>query len=429
MSEWTDQIDSHEIHDSLRSIPTAIESILTNMPDLDSSAVEKLERIKHVVLEAQARISLSDPDLLSFQALNKLSGPIVNISNDLANFQSDKQLAHINNAHNRVDNVIIHLSSLLTIKSVDDVDSIRESITSLRRSMGQNLRQHESQSSVLGTILNKLKSDLSILESNLVKNQQRVDISLNEIMHKSSLEEESRKSSFDKFLSRCDKEFDSQLEDKGSNLRDFLAKTQENHVNLINSSEEEFKSLYNNIEQQANTVISNISSKLTEAQKLVGIISNTGMVGGFQKEANQAENIASTWRGVAAWSLILLIAFSMFAFFWRPNPQDITNWADFGWRAFVATSFALLAAFAALQSDKYYKATRRYRKMELELAAISPYLKDLPDDTQYTLRVELAHKLFAQTELIQSKDDRKTTGSLVDVIRMAIETIESMASK
>ena len=67
--------------------------------------------------------------------------------------------------------------------------------------------------------------------------------------------------------------------------------------------------------------------------------------------------------------------------------------------------------------------------MQLELVAITPYLHDLPEDKQIEIKLALSEKLFGQGEESGGKLDSKTTGTLVDVLKMAVEAIKSFASK
>ena len=96
----------------------------------------------------------------------------------------------------------------------------------------------------------------------------------------------------------------------------------------------------------------------------------------------------------------------------------------FGARAFVAIAFGIGAAWAAREAEKHQQAERHNRKMELELASISPYLALLPDDTQFAVKTDLAKRLFGQMgPNSESKNDPQVTGSALDLVRMALEML------
>ena len=125
--------------------------------------------------------------------------------------------------------------------------------------------------------------------------------------------------------------------------------------------------------------------------------------------------------------MVALVGFAIFAFV-ATLGQDV-KWSAFGARIFVAMAFGILSAYAALQADKHQRAERKNRKTELELASISPYLHDLPIVQQHKIKEELAMRLFGQKDTMDSKIDKKTTGSVLDLLRMALESIDSLSKK
>jgi hypothetical protein len=155
------------------------------------------------------------------------------------------------------------------------------------------------------------------------------------------------------------------------------------------------------------------------------------MIGGYQREANSARWAGTFWRIMALLALLGLIGFAITIFILGVTNEDPTvlSWPIVGWRVFVATAFGLLAAYSARQADKHDQTRRRYRKMELELASISPYLHDVPEEKMIEIKMELAKKMFGQVDQIPAKSDKQTTGTLTDVIEMAMDTIKTISSK
>ena len=95
----------------------------------------------------------------------------------------------------------------------------------------------------------------------------------------------------------------------------------------------------------------------------------------------------------------------------------------------MAVTFGILAAYAARLADKHESIERKNRKMELELAAIDPYLSELPVNTRHKIKEELASRLFAQSEQPEIITNSKTSGSVFDLLRMALETISNLTKK
>ncbi len=164
-----------------------------------------------------------------------------------------------------------------------------------------------------------------------------------------------------------------------------------------------------------------------KAAELITIITNTGLIGGYQKIANKEHTTSTRWHTIAILSFMGLIAFALLAFL-ATLPEQF-HWGKVGSRAFVALTFGILAAYAARLADKHEAIERKNRKMELELAAIDPYLLELPVETRHKIKEELASRLFGQSEQTEITTDSKTSGSAFDLLRMALETIGNLTKK
>src|SRR5699024_4686901 len=101
-----------------------------------------------------------------------------------------------------------------------------------------------------------------------------------------------------------------------------------------------------------------------EAERLVNVVANVGMSGGFQKVADQARKTKITWQVTAIVSILGLIGFAIFAFYETMTGQF--DMGKFGAKTFVSISFGVLAAYSARQADKNADFERRNRQLELE---------------------------------------------------------------
>ncbi len=84
----------------------------------------------------------------------------------------------------------------------------------------------------------------------------------------------------------------------------------------------------------------------------------------------------------------LLIIFGLFAFLLAH--QENFNWHFLAARAMAVIPLGVFAAYAAHKAEQHRQIERNSRKMELELAAINPYLAALPDETQHEVKRLLA---------------------------------------
>ena len=114
-----------------------------------------------------------------------------------------------------------------------------------------------------------------------------------------------------------------------------------------------------------------------------------------------------------------LIGFAIFAFV--DTLGAVFNWGTFGGRAFVALTFGVLAAYAARQAEKHEQVERRSRRLELELAALDPFLEPLPEAERFAVKRQMADRLFGQPDFVPSTSASDTSGSVFDLLKLAIQ--------
>jgi hypothetical protein len=162
-----------------------------------------------------------------------------------------------------------------------------------------------------------------------------------------------------------------------------------------------------------------MSAQLERATAIVGIISESGIVHGYRRVANEERSSAAKWHWIAGTSMVGLIGFAIFAFI--ETVGRTFDWGTFGGRAFVAITFGIVAAYGARQADKHEQVERRSRRLELELAALDPFLEPLPEADRIGIKKIMADRLFGQPDLLPSISSSDTTGSVVDLLKLAIQ--------
>jgi phosphotransferase system glucose/maltose/N-acetylglucosamine-specific IIC component len=98
-------------------------------------------------------------------------------------------------------------------------------------------------------------------------------------------------------------------------------------------------------EERANAAIAVLETRKEEAHKLVQVIGNTGMTGGYQRVADAAHVTAKNWERIAVGAMVGLIAFALYAFLHAVESEF--KWGVFAARVFVAITCGILATYAA----------------------------------------------------------------------------------
>ena len=429
MSEWLNQFENHRIHDDIRSALRPAEAIRSSAEQITPDALERIDRIVYVLSELRRRLDNADPNLIPIQPLNNLQNPLTQISSQLSNYQSNKNAGHIQNAHNQLENVLVHLSQIPIPSTPGDMDSIREAAVALRRSAGQHIRNVEDEGRSAMQQLQRVKLSSEALQSTMDQQLSQTQELLDSLRRKYESEEESRHSHFQAEEQKRKTEAESLLVDKEHQWTEVIKTKEVEYESLYNSIKEKTAALEDEFRNATNAILKNMGDRKLEAEKIVGAITDTGMVGGYQQVANSEKRAAIFWRTVAFLSLCTLVFFAIALFAVTLSKRFEVTTALTLTRSFVGIAVAILAGYAARQSDKHARAQRRYRKMELELASIAPYLHEFPDVEARKIKTELAMKMFAQQETEDPKGSTKTTNSLIDLLKTALESLQSLVGK
>ncbi len=429
MSEWLTKFENHQIHDDIRSALTPAEEIKASADELEPDALERVDRIVYVLSELKRRLQCTDPNLIPAQPLKNLHNPLSQIAQQLSLSQSNKDEYNIQQAHNQLENVLVHLAQIPMPTTTADMEAIREAAVALRRSAGQHMRHVEEEGQSALRELQSLRQDVKALK-------ETVDQSTSETHGLS----EAFREEFDEAEQSRQKQAAAHIEERKAESDTALEEKTKEWDGIIEARETEYEELYDSIKQRiadaedefrkkTDAILANIAQFQTDAERIVGVITDTGMVGGYQRVANSEMRAALFWRIIALLGLFSLVGFAIFLFKTTLRQDfEVTTALTFT-RGFVGLSVAILAGYAARQADKHQRSERRHRKMELELATIATYLSKFPEEEARKIKTDLAMKMFAQQDVEPVKEGKQTTNSAMNLAGMALESLQSLIGK
>ncbi|HAF24868.1 MAG TPA: hypothetical protein DCK93_18510 [Blastocatellia bacterium] len=465
MSEWTDKFTAHQIHVTLPALDTALTEIEA-LEENEVTAIEAIDRLRQVQRLVVNSLASVDPNLVSDERLNTLDAFIRQQIEQVNGYKSNQNVALLIGANNTVDNILTQLSSIPVARTPEEIEGLREAVTSLRRSLGQHARNLETEYEKSEQQFKDVNRRFTEFTSEITSQKARLDTAISQFQQQFSEAENTRRSEYAQEIKTIRDELKSMLDSAKQEMSSQTTNFKTQFEAAEDQRQESYKTEYENTAASLKEVLDNGKTKLTEliaqhkdgfktlttelkdsrkalekefsenvqeyldqlevrkgeAEKLVQVIGNTGMVGGYQKVANQERAAAWVWHGLTFIFMAGLIVFAIIAF--HSTIQGDFKLGVFGARAFVAIAFGIAAAWAAREAEKHQNVERQSRKMELELASINPYLALLPDDTQFAVKTELAKRFFGQSEPIaESKSDKQVTGSALDLLKMALEML------
>ena len=405
MPQWVELFQNHPVHEQLRAFGSKLAEIEEDENEEPTPEItESLERLKLISNYAKKVFGTLDPFLTPRAALDNINSYLQQATSYCDQYKNDGNAAHLESANGQAEGVLLQLGSIPSIRSNEELEGLSEGIVSFRRSVGQYQRYVSDEREGIEARVEQAKEQLDGVSNNITAQQTRLDEVVSEFQRQFSESEERRRTEF--------------------------AETEKDQENRFREGEEnratEFRQFVEEQSAQSEKHLEDILSQKERADELVYVISNTGMVGGYQKIANDERRVAFRWQVVAVVAFIGLIAFAVFAFV--ATLGGSVSWQAFGARLFVAVTFGILAAYAASQADRHEYVERTSRRLELALASVDPYLVSLPEETRHEVKQALAMKFFGETPETD-QNTPEVNGTSADLLRMALETINEFARR
>lgn len=428
MSRFDQRFENHSVHTTLNQMNSLIKEILELQNSSDS--IIELQRIEQVGTFTQGVLSNCEPSLVVTSFLDNVNTYLNQVDNYLRNYRNDRNIGHLQNANNSIDSVLQNIASLTIPTTPNDFEGIRKSIVTFRQSIAQHLRHTEEEFNRIAAAKRELENALTQVSSTVENQKSRLDNAIAEYQNQFSQAEVARREQFAQAEAERQDRFVT-LEGEWGNIVD---SNEADRIEIFMENEGErsksFTELAESIKDGYNQSLNLFSTKRAEleeefvlsakayleqmedyknqAARNLNMISISSMAGGYQAVANQERGSRKLWRIVTMASMGALAVASIWSFT-HPFDQG-TIWTELSRRLFIAGTFATLAGYSARQAKIHLDAERRYRRLELELTALNPYLAELEDDKRKAVIEEMAGVFFGQKENeIENEEGKKST--------------------
>lgn len=375
----------------------------------DNGYNEYFERIRRCFTKLLNELDNTDPMLIPNldSQLNNVDNWLSNLLNYLTNYRVSHNIQELINAQGYVENLLSFIATLSFINGKKDFEGVKQTVTSLRRSAQRSIQIIEERKSRVEQELEKTNANLKFLSDTIEAQKSRLDSFLtnanssfnqneNQRTDTSAQAEMSRRSAYDESEKRRRVEFEE----------------------LLDSMSERFESDASSFQDQAHKHIAEIRKAKEQAEELLGVIGHTGMAHGYKQYADEEREKESIWGKVAVAAFIGLILATCAFYFLMPN-MDL-SWTNLFFRLFIASIFLILGWYAATKSHNHGQMKKMYRRLELELTSINPYLATLDIDKRRELIERFADKYFGQ---IQSDLQQQEVG-----VKSPVEMVKEIAA-
>lgn len=343
------------------------------------------------------RIKLTIPIITPIAEFNTLSQEIESALVQINNFIGNGNTGHLTNAESNLNSALIRVRNLPLPFAKNDFN-FSKAISNFEELVKAKYTEVEKENVVLKEELKKIKSDLISKQNQITQISDLLTTKSTEIANLTSTYQtdyNNVKATANQNYESDRKTFRSEITTDRNTFRTEITTDRETFRNEVNEK-------LTAIETKTKETVKNIDTKLEEAKRLVNVIGNVGVTGNYQNIANDHKKTANFWRYTAIGFMAVLSGLLIYAI-WDVSSANY-DWVKSVIRVIAAAALSYPATYAARESSKHRKLETINRKLELELAALTPFIEMLDEAKKKEIKAELVKKYFGNhIELSEDK--------------------------
>lgn len=434
MATWAEEFAADDFEQRVADVRSAIDSlgdeVRSQIEDTYPGAIDQLQTGLDYTLTV---VGLVNPELVAPSARNAVTQRLDEFRNTLTSIAQAGDTSPIPTIQNGLDALVVQLGSwpatpkgtagALTKAAATFARSLEKQLSSVKKDIAKGSIETEA----ANQRLEELKTAIAEAEEGMRASitQARTESSSHLEDLKQSIEAE--KARIDGFITQFQQQFGEAQEKRGQQFQEATKALEKQIEEFISSTHTAVDELSASMKEQAQDTIQQMKDLGQEAGALVEVITAHGTSEGYGQEASQQKKIADRWRYGAVVLAIVAGALAVFTVLKATNIQEST--AHVVSRVLATVALIGVAGYAANQSGRHRRREELAKRRQLELAALEPFLRGLPDDdSRKKVREGVATRYFASPEVDSHRqEDALTAGSvsvlgqLVDVLRKLVK--------
>lgn len=352
------------------------------------------ERVFFFTRQLAEQLERTDDVEVSLTGLTTVQSHLQNVQNELASFLANNNTGHVDNAIANLDGAINSSSWVFFRRPARGSHLYGESIASVEAAALQAIESISARRSDLEQSLDDLSTSLITMDEKATI----IASSLESVAEEHTTAVAELNAAYETFEQAANERTGRALSDLASN----------------------FESVISEKAKEADSYIQRISQLEAQAKKIVQIVGNIGVTGNYQNRAMSEQRQANVWRWVTVFLLALgvgLVAANLLM-----NLTTAIDLKTLVIRFAIAVAITIPAIYTARESARHRTNSDKAKQTELELASLSPFLENLPEDQKDLIVAELAKSYFGQRV-----DDHKVENP-VDINKL-MDSFVSIAAK
>lgn len=419
MSQFVDRVKGHPVFAEMEEFRKAME-LAREACSQDQALIDNWDRARAVAAHIGLALDQADPLLVVPGNLANMATYFQQTRSEINNFVANKNAGHWTNAQTHLDNCLSQIAAVPR-QTAEGIDGMREAASSFRAAISRWLDAIKKDGDGISQMQRNLQTRISEATAEINTQKQRLDTAIATFQQQFSEAQQVRQTEFSAAEQARAQAAAKGEQDRQESFEEAEEARAEAEKKARGEAEQQHAKLVAKLKEDAAAIIAAMETQKAHAQKLIGIITDTGMAYGYQKTANEECSRAALWKGVAFGSLFVWIVIGV-GFFYFTYDKDLT-WPTVIRQLLISTPFILLAGFAALQVSRHQKNERGLRQAELELASIDPFLATLKDEERNAVKREFATRYFGHREDESKRDagDPKLTENILEITKIVQE--------
>jgi len=433
MSKWNDAFSTSTFVTVFNNINDRLKTDQIKIDLENPQILESYNRLIKAIDYINNVIKSIDPELIPVSSIAELNALVTPFSTNIDTYKENYDSVALEALNSGIDLIIAKINPFQPINREKGVDTYIEDASRFRRLTEEVIEglknkvleinahitetvntfnnQVTTATTTFNTTITEMNTRFTQLQASIDAQKVRTDELIANYQTQFSSSEQQRLNSFQVQIGNFSKDSSTKIQEITNESNTLLSNFKKETQDIIASYHKDAAQLINDLEK---------SKK--QASDLVQIISNIGVTGNYNKMANSDRKWAIALRITAIVFMFLLVAGAVYTVHFA-----ITQTNGFDWRLVIfmfLTTFTLAipAIYAARESEKHRNSEQKYRKMELELASIDPYLGSLPDTERIKLKASFAERVFGQPDIIKDKDGSVKASTIFDMFQKVIET-------
>lgn len=414
MPIYDDRVNSSGVWAHIESVIALTE---TPPDDVPAAELEQVLRLRSVALQFDRLLKRTDAEFLTANVLNSLAQHLGNSSSELGQYLSSRNPAHLSNVDSYID-AALALAPFISVEGVDEADGYAERLSSFRRSAGQHLAYLEREVARVQESIAQLTAGISEQVAGVDQRIAAVSASADAVAAQLRAAEERTAvlgSSLQQTVDADRQRWDSEI------LADIAARKNE-FAEAVTEVVERVDAQVASSEEAAKATLERISALEVEANTTVSTIGGIALVGDYAKYASEQKAEADRWR---TWTIGLGIAAAIAtagSLVWTALADEV-RWDLVVTKLALTLAIGGSAAYCSSQSAAHRERERQARHVEVELASLPSYVRQLDGQAVDVLK-EVALRRFGHGAPARAKEgDDASTTSVIDALVQVITTL------